>query len=108
MRLMNPVFRPYISKFIVIYLDDILIYSETEKKHSDYLNQILKALNQEKLFSNLKKCAFFTKEIIFLGYFVTGEGIKVDESKEEAVRSWPILKSIHDVRSIHGLASFCR
>ena len=65
-------------------------------------------LECEKLFGNLKKCAFFTPEVTFLGYIVTGEGIKADESKVEAIRSWPMPKSIHDVRAFYGLASFYR
>jgi len=62
-------------------------------------------LKRERLFGNLNKCAFFTHQVTFLGYIVTGDGIKVDGSKIEAIRSWPILHSIHDVRSIHGVAS---
>jgi len=58
------------------------------------------------LFGNLKKCAFFTPEVTFLGYIVTGEGIKADESMVEAIRSWPVPKSILNVRAFHGLTSF--
>ena len=60
----------------------------------------------EKLYRNLKKCSFFTNKVTFLGYIVTAEGMEVDEAKLEAIRSWPTLKSIHDVRSFHGLTSF--
>jgi len=63
-------------------------------------------LEHEQLYGNLKKCTFFTQEVTFLGYIVSKEGIKVDEGKIEAIQSWPQLKSIHDVRSFHGLASF--
>ena len=63
-------------------------------------------LEHEKLFGNLKKCAFFTPEVTFLGYIMIEDGIKVDGSKVEAIRSWPIPKSIHDVGAFHGLASF--
>ena len=63
-------------------------------------------LEHEKLFSNLKKCAFVTYEVIFLGYIVAGDVIKADESKIEALWSWPIPQSIHDVRSLHGLVTF--
>ena len=65
-------------------------------------------LEKEKLFGNLKKCAFFTHEVTFLGYIVSGDGIKADESKTEAIRTGPTPKSIHDVRSFHGLTSFYR
>jgi len=65
-------------------------------------------LDQEKLFGNLKKCTFFKQEVTFLGYIVSAQGIKVNESKNEVIPSWPIPKSICDVHSFHGLASFYR
>jgi len=68
----------------------------------------MKVLDCEKLFNNLKKCTFFTNEVVFLGYVVTGEGIKVDDSTIEAIRTWPTSKSVHNLRSFHGLASFYR
>ena len=108
MRLMNQVFRPYIGHFVVVYFDDILIYSKTEEEHKTHLTEIMRVLEKEKLYGNLKKCTFFTNEVTFLGYVVTSNGIRVDESKVEAVRSWPVPKSIHEVRSFHGLASFYR
>ena len=108
MRLMNQVFRPFIGKFVVVYFDDILIYSKNEEEHQGHLTQVMEVLEREKLFGNLKKCTFFTSEVTFLGYIVTSHGIMVDESKIEAIRTWPTPKSIHDVRSFHGLASFYR
>ena len=108
MRLMNQVFKPFIGKFVVVYFDDILIYSRDEQAHQQHLIQIMHVLEREELYGNLKKCTFFTNEVTFLGYIVSSEGIKVDEGKIEAIRSWPQPQSIHDVRSFHGLASFYR
>jgi len=65
-------------------------------------------LEQEKLYGNLKKCSFFSLEVVFLGYIVSSHGIQVDPSKVEAIQSWPVPTVMHDVRSFHGLASFYR
>jgi len=84
-RLMNQVFEPYIGEFIMIYFDNILICSKTKEEHFDHLNQIMMVSVQEKLFNNLKKCTFFTKEVTFFGDVMTKKGIKVNESKVEAI-----------------------
>ena len=85
--LLNQVFRLYIKKFVIVYFDDILVYSKNEYEHQDHLTQVMLVLEREKLFGNPKKCAFFTLEVTFLSYIVTGDGIKADESKVEAIRS---------------------
>ena len=97
MRLMNQVFRLYIGKLVMVYFDDILIYSKDEHKHQDHITQVMLVLEHERLFGTLKRYAFFTHKVTFLGYIVTGDGINADESKIEAIQSWPTPKSIHDV-----------
>ncbi|CAL9007289.1 unnamed protein product [Prunus brigantina] len=108
MRLMNQVFRPFIGKFVVVYFDDILVYSHNVVQHMEHLRQIFDVLREQQLFVNLRKCEFLTDSLIFLGYVISSEGIKMDIKKIEAIQEWPIPQSVHEVRSFHGLASFYR
>ena len=89
MRLMNHVLRAFIGKFVVVYFDDILVYSKTLDEHVEHLKLVLGVLRTEKLFSNFKKCTFCTDKLIFLGFVVSAKGIGVDEEKVKAIREWP-------------------
>ncbi|XP_024014499.1 uncharacterized protein LOC112088448 [Eutrema salsugineum] len=108
MRLMNHVLRSFIGVFVVVYFDDILIYSKTLDEHVLHLKKVLYVLRQERLFGNLKKCSFCTDNIVFLGFVVSSQGVQVDEEKIKAIRDWPSPKTVSEVRSFHGLAGFYR
>ena len=89
MRSINQVFRPYIGKLMLVYFNDFMIYSKNKQECQDHLIQTMIVLEQEKLFGNLKKCTFFSYEVTFLGCIVSGHGVKANESKIEAIRTWP-------------------
>nr|GEV61298.1 transposon Ty3-I Gag-Pol polyprotein [Tanacetum cinerariifolium] len=108
MRLMTQVLRPFMGKFVVVYFDDILIYSHTKEEHLGHLRKVIKVLADNDLFVNLKKCTFLTNKLLFLGYIVSSDGIHVDETNVQAVRDWPSPKTLPKVRSFHGLATFYR
>jgi hypothetical protein len=104
MRLMNEVLRAFIGKFVVVYFDDILIYSTSIDEHIDHLRVVFNALRDAHLFGNLEKCTFCTDRVSFLGYVVTPQGIEVDHAKVEAIHGWPIPKNLSQVRSFLCLA----
>ena len=108
MRLMNEVLRPFLGKFIVVYLDDILVYSKEVGEHLSHLEQLFKVLRQQTLFGKLDKCSFLMTEVYFLGFRVGRLGVKVDPTKVEAIKTWTVPTNITQVRSFHGLASFYR
>lgn len=108
MRLMNHVLRAFISKFVVVYFDDILVYNTNLDEHIEHLRCVLDVLKCEKLYANFKKCTFCIGKVVFLGYVVSTKGIEVDEEKVKAIKEWPTPKSITEIRSFHGLASFYR
>lgn len=99
-------FQVFIGHFVVVYFDDILIYNKNQKSHLEHLLQVFNVLREQKLYANLKNYEFFASKLVFLGYVVLGDGIMVDPNKIEAITSWPILTTIQDVCSFHGLASF--
>lgn len=108
MRLMNYVLGTFIGHFVVVYFDDILIYSKSIAEHLDHLKKVLDVLRAEQLFANFAKCAFYTDKVVFLGFVVSGHGIEVNDSKIDAIKNWPVPINVSQVRSFHGLAGFYR
>ena len=104
---MNHALRAFIGRFVVVYFDDIFVYSKSLDEYIDYLHCVLDVLRKEKLYANLKKCSFCLDKVVFHGYVVSAKGITVDEEKMKAIKEWHTPKSITEV-SFHGLASFYR
>ena len=108
MALMNHILNPYLDKFVIAYLDDVLIYSKTLEEHEQHVRTILNEFRKHKLYAKESKCEFFLSEVKFLGFIVGTDGVKVDPTKVEAVKTWPVPKSITDVRSFLGFVGFYR
>ncbi|KAE8687190.1 Detected protein of unknown function [Hibiscus syriacus] len=108
MDLMNRVFRPYLDQFVVVFIDDILIYSRTEAEHDEHLKIVLRTLREHRLYAKLSKCEFWLQEVSFLGHIISARGIQVDPSKIEAIVNWKRPKNISEICSFLGLAGYYR
>jgi hypothetical protein len=108
MRVMTEMLRPVLGLCAVVYFDDILVYSKSLADHIQHLEGVFKLLREYKFYANTKKCTFATNQVGFLGYIVSDTGIKMDPSKTKAIIEWPTPKTVSEVRSFHGLATFYR
>ena len=107
-RMMNSIFKEELDDFVLVYLDDILIFSETLQEHIKHIKTALEKLRTAKLYARLHKCAFFQKKVEYLGFDVSSQGIQPSPEKVRTIVEWPRLQSVKDVRSFLGLASFYR
>ncbi|GJT14937.1 putative reverse transcriptase domain-containing protein [Tanacetum coccineum] len=108
MDLMNRVCKPYLDKFVIVFIDDILIYSKNEKEHKEHLKQILELLKKEELYAKFSKCEFWIPKVQFLGHVIDSEGIHVDPAKIESIKDWTSPKSPTEIRQFLGLAGYYR
>src|SRR6185295_15864686 len=108
MYLMNSVFMPDLDKFVVVFIDDILVYSKNEEDHAQHLRIVLQRLRDHKLYAKFSKCAFWLDRVKFLGHTISSEGISVDPSKVQEVMDWKPPTSVHQIRSFLGLARYYR
>jgi hypothetical protein len=108
MQMMNETFRDMLDRWVLVFLDDILVFSRTKEEHIDHVRKVLMRLREHKLYAKLSKCEFFRSEVEFLGHRLSGDGLSVSQDKVDSVQRWPIPRSVHDVRSFLGLAGFYR
>ncbi|GKE28182.1 putative reverse transcriptase domain-containing protein, partial [Tanacetum coccineum] len=104
MDLMNRVCKPYLDKFVIVFIDDILIYSKNKQEHEEHLKLILELLKKEELYAKFSKCEFWIPKVQFLGHVIDSEGIHVDPAKIESIKDWASPKSPTEIRQFLGLA----
>ncbi|GJZ46637.1 putative reverse transcriptase domain-containing protein [Tanacetum coccineum] len=108
MDLMNRVCKPYLDKFVIVFIDDILIYSKSKQEHKEHLKIILELLKKEELYAKFSKCEFWIPKVQFLGHVIDSEGIHVDPAKIESIKDWTSPKSPTEIRQFLGLAGYYR
>jgi hypothetical protein len=108
MYLMNSVFMPELDKFVVVFIDDILVFSKTEEEHAEHLRIVLNRLREHQLYAKFSKCEFRLKKVPFLGHVLSAAGIEVDPSKVKDILEWKAPTSVHEVRSFLGLSGYYR
>ena len=104
--LMNHFFRPYVDQFVVVFIDNILMYSKDREDHDTHLRVVLETLRWEQLYAKLSKCEFLLREVSFLGHIVSEEGIRVDPKKIEVIIEWKPSRNVMKVSSFPGLAGY--
>ena len=104
----NDIFRDLLDICLIIYLDDLLVYSKTQEEHDSHVLLVLKRLREHGLYANLEKCSFDCNQVEFLGYVISSEGISMDPAKVQTVLEWQTPRSLRDVQCFLGFANFYR
>ncbi|KAJ9519372.1 hypothetical protein QJQ45_023170 [Haematococcus lacustris] len=107
-RVMNTVFKPLINKSVLVYIDDILVMSNSPEEHLVHLREVLQLMREHKLYAKMSKCEFNQPKLVFLGHIVGGDGIAVDPAKVQVVKDWPAPRSVKDLQAFLGLANYFR
>jgi hypothetical protein len=105
---MNGIFRNYLDKFVIVFLDDILVYFKSEEEHEHHLRLVLHVLREHHLYSKLSKCSFYQEKIHYLGHIISKQGIAVDPKNIEAIRGWPTPTKVSEVIYFMGLYGYYR
>ena len=108
MYLMNKVFMDYLDKFVVVFVDDILVFSRSEEEHEEHLRLVLQRLRENQLYAKLSKCEFWLKEVSFLGHVISEGGVSVDLGKVRDVLEWEAPQNVSEIRSFLGMAGYYR
>ena len=103
---MNSIFKPFLRKFVLVFFDDILIYSKSWEDHVQHVNRVLQLLEVEQLYEKPSKCSFKVNEVEHLGHIVSHEGVKVDPSKIKAMIDWMIPKTLNNIIGLLGLIGY--
>ncbi|KAL0428120.1 UNVERIFIED_CONTAM: Retrovirus-related Pol polyprotein from transposon.6 [Sesamum latifolium] len=108
MALMNRTFQEYLDRFVIVFIDDILVYSKNREEHEQHLRIVLQILKEKELYAKLSKCEFWVNQVVFLRHVISGDGVMPDPSKVKAVMEWRIPKNTTEVRNFLGLAGYYR
>jgi hypothetical protein len=106
MNLMNKVFMEYLDRFVIVFIDDILIYSKSDSDHEEHLSLVLQKLRDSQLYAKCSKCEFWIDEVPFLGHIISNGGISVDPAKVKEIMSWSISTTVMEIQSFLGLAGY--
>lgn len=105
---MNDIFRPFLRKFVLIFFDNILVYSSSEAEHIKHVQVVLETLFINQLFVNFKKCAFGKQEVSYLGHIISAQGVAVDMEKVQAMMDWHVPSNLQELRGFLGLTGYYR